>query len=540
MSTKPITNSSLQAIGLDPARARSQGRSVQRLLPVRVRRLDREDRDPRRQDRGDAQLRRHPGSQPRVRARRAREAAARSRRDPVEKQLGAYYGSCMDEAAIEKHGIKPIKPLLALVAKVKDAKSLGATVIELHAQGMSSTLFDLSPVQDSADARNMIADIDQAGLGLPDRDYYLKDDAQTKKIRERVPRVRHGPARRDRPQARRREDRDARRSGTSRPRSRRSARTTSRAAIRRACTTRSTGPASRRRCRTSSGTRTGRALGLDKVKDVTVTSPDFLAGPRRAARLDEARGLARVPHLPRGRRPRAASCRSRSATARSRSARRSPARRRTRSAGSTARRHRRRARRSARPGLRARPVRRRQQEGGRGAGRRDRRRDDGEPRRARRGWTRRRRCKAAGEAQGDELPDRLSEEVAHLRRSSSIRRRGPRTRSADEPREPGARSFAQDRQARRQGRLADDRADGQRVLRPAAQRHGVPRRHPAAAVLQRRSLDPGEPRRHGRGRRPRADARLRRPGRAVRRRRQPQGLVAARDREAVQGSARSA
>jgi putative endopeptidase len=102
--------------------------------------------------------------------------------DPVLKQLGAFYGSCMDEPAIAKAGISAIKPLLATINRVKDAKSLSAAVAMLHAYGMNA-LFVLGPTQDSADARNVIAGIDQGGIGLPDRDYYLKADDKMKKIR---------------------------------------------------------------------------------------------------------------------------------------------------------------------------------------------------------------------------------------------------------------------------------------------------------------------------------------------------------------------
>jgi putative endopeptidase len=103
--------------------------------------------------------------------------------DAIAKQLGAFYGSCVDEAAIEKAGIKPIKPMLDVIGNVKDAKSLTKAVTVLHSQGFSA-LFPMGPVQDSADARNVIASIDQGGIGLPDRDYYLKDDPQSKTLRQ--------------------------------------------------------------------------------------------------------------------------------------------------------------------------------------------------------------------------------------------------------------------------------------------------------------------------------------------------------------------
>ncbi len=102
--------------------------------------------------------------------------------DPVMQKLGAFYGACMDEATIAKAGIKPVAPLLALVGKVKDAKSLSSTVASLRAAGIG-TLFALDPTEDFVDATKMIAGIDQSGLGLPDRDYYLVDDDQNKALR---------------------------------------------------------------------------------------------------------------------------------------------------------------------------------------------------------------------------------------------------------------------------------------------------------------------------------------------------------------------
>jgi putative endopeptidase len=102
--------------------------------------------------------------------------------DPAARQLGAFYGSCMDEAAIEKAGLSALRPALAAIDKVTDRKSLGIAIATLQASGVPA-LFTLDPVQDSADARNVIAGIDQGGLGLPDRDYYLKDDEQSKMVR---------------------------------------------------------------------------------------------------------------------------------------------------------------------------------------------------------------------------------------------------------------------------------------------------------------------------------------------------------------------
>jgi putative endopeptidase len=101
--------------------------------------------------------------------------------DPIAQQLGAYYGSCMDEAAIGRAGLGPLHPLLAAIDRIKDVRSLTAALAGLDAAGFSG-LFVLAPVQDAADARNVIAGIDQGGLGLPDRDYYLTGDDQTRSV----------------------------------------------------------------------------------------------------------------------------------------------------------------------------------------------------------------------------------------------------------------------------------------------------------------------------------------------------------------------
>jgi putative endopeptidase len=101
--------------------------------------------------------------------------------DPVMKKLGAFYGSCMDEATIDKAGIKPVQPLLASIAKVKDVKTLSATIAKLQDAGVNA-LFNFGPVEDSADATKMIAGIDQGGIGLPDRDYYLVAEAQNQAL----------------------------------------------------------------------------------------------------------------------------------------------------------------------------------------------------------------------------------------------------------------------------------------------------------------------------------------------------------------------
>ncbi|MEZ4399848.1 MAG: M13 family metallopeptidase [Kofleriaceae bacterium] len=102
--------------------------------------------------------------------------------DPALATLGTYYGACMDEAAVEAAGVAPLADLGRAIAGVTDGKTLAAAVAALHAAGVGA-LFTFGPIQDARDATRVIGGIDQGGLGLPDRDYYLNDDAQTKGLR---------------------------------------------------------------------------------------------------------------------------------------------------------------------------------------------------------------------------------------------------------------------------------------------------------------------------------------------------------------------
>jgi putative endopeptidase len=102
--------------------------------------------------------------------------------DPTQKQIAAYYGSCMDEAAIERQGLRPLAPMRAWIDRVKDVKSLAGVIAQFHAAGFPM-LFGMEPTQDSGNAQNVIVGMSQAGLGLPDRDYYLKDDEPTRALR---------------------------------------------------------------------------------------------------------------------------------------------------------------------------------------------------------------------------------------------------------------------------------------------------------------------------------------------------------------------
>ncbi len=104
-------------------------------------------------------------------------------RTPVEQKIGDYYAACMDEAAIESKGVAPIKPLMDGIAAVNSREQLTAEIIRLHKRGIRA-FFSLRAEPDEKNAAMNIAVVNQGGLSLPDRDYYLKDDAKTAELRK--------------------------------------------------------------------------------------------------------------------------------------------------------------------------------------------------------------------------------------------------------------------------------------------------------------------------------------------------------------------
>src|SRR5436305_5510901 len=109
-------------------------------------------------------------------------AADNPQRDAIDQKIGDYYASCMDEKEVDATGLEPLKPELDRIAGVKDRQSLIDAIARVHMIG-PNPLFNFYSQPDLHDANMVIAYIDQGGLTLPDRDYYLKDDAHMTKIR---------------------------------------------------------------------------------------------------------------------------------------------------------------------------------------------------------------------------------------------------------------------------------------------------------------------------------------------------------------------
>ena len=101
----------------------------------------------------------------------------------VEQKIGDFYFSGMDESTINKLGIDPIKPDFARIDAIKNLKDLQAVITYLHQIGVNAC-FSFGSMQNYANSEEMIGAAMQGGLGLPDRDYYLKDDLKFKQVRE--------------------------------------------------------------------------------------------------------------------------------------------------------------------------------------------------------------------------------------------------------------------------------------------------------------------------------------------------------------------
>jgi putative endopeptidase len=113
-------------------------------------------------------------------------AASAKNRDAVDQKIGDYYGSCVDEAAVNRRGLTPIKPQLDAIAATKSMRDLAPVLARLQFEDLGGEImFGPGSIQDPDNSDQQIAAVDQGGLGLPDRDYYTNDDAKSKENRER-------------------------------------------------------------------------------------------------------------------------------------------------------------------------------------------------------------------------------------------------------------------------------------------------------------------------------------------------------------------
>jgi predicted metalloendopeptidase len=111
-------------------------------------------------------------------------AVVRAGRSAIDQKIGDAYAACMDTAAIDKRGIAPLKTELDAIAAMKSSAEVVAEVARLHRHGVG-VLFGFSAQPDAKDSNKTIAAMNQGGLSLPDRDYYLKTDPKSLDIRQK-------------------------------------------------------------------------------------------------------------------------------------------------------------------------------------------------------------------------------------------------------------------------------------------------------------------------------------------------------------------
>ena len=111
------------------------------------------------------------------------EKAAEDPSSPEARKVGDYYAAGIDEAKVDAAGTQPLADELKRIDALTDPAAVLAEIARLHSMGVTA-LFGFTSGQDDKDSTMVIAQAYQDGLGLPDRDYYLKDDAKSKTIRD--------------------------------------------------------------------------------------------------------------------------------------------------------------------------------------------------------------------------------------------------------------------------------------------------------------------------------------------------------------------
>ncbi|MBC7928807.1 MAG: M13 family metallopeptidase [Bryobacteraceae bacterium] len=110
-------------------------------------------------------------------------SSAKQTRTPVEQKIGDYFQACMDEKGIEQRGIAPLQPMLDRIKALKDKNELTRELVALHRSGVG-VLFGITSGQDFKNAEEVTAQLDQGGIGLPEKDYYFKTDAKSVDLRK--------------------------------------------------------------------------------------------------------------------------------------------------------------------------------------------------------------------------------------------------------------------------------------------------------------------------------------------------------------------
>jgi putative endopeptidase len=113
------------------------------------------------------------------------KASTETTRSATDQKIGDFYGSCMDEHTADAKGLAPLQPELDRIAAAGDKPALMEALARVHLLG-PNPLFNFYSSSDLHNADQVIAYIDQGGLSLPDRDYYIKDDEKRVAMRKHL------------------------------------------------------------------------------------------------------------------------------------------------------------------------------------------------------------------------------------------------------------------------------------------------------------------------------------------------------------------
>jgi putative endopeptidase len=106
-------------------------------------------------------------------------------RSANQQKIGDFFFACMDEAAVEKASAAPLKKDLDAISTLRRVTDLPPLLARFHLQQMGGALFEFGSAQDYGDSSRVIAFASASGLGLPDRDYYVNEDAKSQETRDR-------------------------------------------------------------------------------------------------------------------------------------------------------------------------------------------------------------------------------------------------------------------------------------------------------------------------------------------------------------------
>ncbi|MBV8708134.1 MAG: M13 family metallopeptidase [Acidobacteriaceae bacterium] len=112
------------------------------------------------------------------------EAQQHQDRSPIDQKIGGFYGSCMDESTVEKRGADPLRSELERISHIGNVQDLLDETVRLHERQVG-VFFSFDATPDPKNAKMTIAEVDQGGIGLPEKDFYFRTDAKSQEIRQK-------------------------------------------------------------------------------------------------------------------------------------------------------------------------------------------------------------------------------------------------------------------------------------------------------------------------------------------------------------------